>query len=190
MQLKEVAPPDLAPVLSEFSAHLRLGFGFADSGAENALLEQYLETAVAAIETRTAQALLTRDFVLRLTGWDRRGYLALPVGPVASIDRIRFVLSGGDVALDPGQWTLAPGTSRQLLTGPAGDALPPPPSGAMIELDFTAGHAPAWTGIPAELRQAVLMLAAHYHEGRYGDTGNGIPPSVAALLAPHQPARL
>ena len=190
MLLKEVAPAPLAPVLGEFAAHLRLGLGFADDGAEDALLERYLRAAVAAVEARTGQALIAREFVLLAAGWDRRGQLVLPVGPVASIDAIRFVRTDGAVTLDPAEWAVEPGTTRQRLTGPGGGALPAVPSGASVELAFTAGHAAAWDGVPGELRQAVLMLAAHYHESRHGDAGHGMPAAVAALLARHRPARL
>jgi uncharacterized phiE125 gp8 family phage protein len=190
MLLKEAAPLALAPVLGEFAAHLRLGLGFADDGAEDALLERYLGAALVAVEARTGQALIARGFVLRTAGWDRRGQLVLPVGPVTSVDTIRFVRADGAFALDPAQWCLEPGTSRQRLTGPAGGALPAVPCGAEVELTFTAGHAADWNGVPDGLRQAVLLLAAHYHESRHGEAEGGLPPAVAALLAPHRPARL
>lgn len=190
MQLKEMAPPALAPVLAEVKAHLRLDLGFADDGAEDALIARYLGAAVAAVETRTGQALLTRGFLLALAGWDRRGGLVLPIGPVATIDAIRFVRAGSTIALDPAQWALGPGTSRQRLAGPLGGALPVPPAGATVEIEFAAGHGTDWESVPDGLRQAVLMLTAHYHESRQGDGGDAMPPAVTALLAPHRPARL
>lgn len=190
MLLKEVAPPALAPVLGEVSAHLRLAHGFADDGAEDALLGRYLAAAVAAVETATGQALLARAFVLQVAGWNRRGHLVLPVGPVAAVDTMRFVRADGAVALDPAQCAVEPGTARQRLTGPGGGALPPVPSGCTVEIGFTAGHAGEWDGVPGTLRQAVLMLAAHYFESRHGDAGDGLPPAVTALLAPLRPLRL
>lgn len=191
MLLKEMAPAALAPVVAEFAAHLRLGLGFADDGAEDALLESYLRSATAAVEARTGQALVARGFVLQVGGWDTRGHLVLPVGPVAAVDIIRFVRPDGAVTLDPAQWAVEPGSARQRLTGPGGGALPVVPTGAIVELVFTAGHGAGWAAVPDDLRQAVMLLAAHYHESRHGEaTGGGMPPAVAALLAPHRPARL
>ncbi len=190
MLLKEAAPAASMP-MTEFAGHLRLGFGFADDGAEDALLEGYLRSAVAAVEARSGQALIARAFVLQVTGWDARGYLVLPVGPVAAVDVIRFVRSDGAVTLDPAQWALEPGNARQRLTGPGGEALPPVPKGAIAELEFTAGHGVDWEAVPGDLRQAVLLLAAHYHESRHGEAKHrGLPPAVGALLAPHRLARL
>ena len=193
MLLKEAAPPAPNPVpLAEFAAHLRLGYGFTDDGSEDALLDLYLRHAIAVVEARTGQALVMRPYILQVAGWNRRGHLVLPVGPVAAIDRIRFVRAAGIVDLAPTDWTLEPGRTRQRLTGPGGGALRPVPHGALAELEFTAGHAPAWAEVPGDLRQAVLLLAAHYYENRHGELGAeaALPPAVGAILAPHRPARL
>ena len=87
MLLKEAAPgaPTAMP-LTEFAAHLRLGFGFADDGAEDALLELYLRHAAAVVEARTGQALIARPSCCRSPAGTRAGISSLPVGPVAAID--------------------------------------------------------------------------------------------------------
>jgi uncharacterized phiE125 gp8 family phage protein len=193
MLLKEAAPPAPNPIpLPEFAAHLRLGYGFADDGSEDALLDLYLRHATAVVEARSGQALVARPFLLQVAGWNRSGHLVLPLGPVAAIDRVRFVRAGGTVELAPGDWTLEPGRTRQRVTGPGGGPLRPVPHGALAEIDFTAGHATAWAEVPGDLRQAVLMLAGHYHENRHGELGEeaALPPSVGAILAPHRPARI
>jgi uncharacterized phiE125 gp8 family phage protein len=193
MLLKEAAPPAPNPIpLAEFAAHLRLGYGFTDDGSEDALLDLYLRHAVAVVEARTGQALISRPYILQVAGWNPRGHLVLPLGPVAAVDRIRFVRAGGSMELSQGDWALEPGRTRQRLTGPGGRGLRPVPHGALAELEFTAGHAAAWAEVPGDLRHAVLMLAAHYYENRHGELGEeaALPPAVSAILAPHRPARL
>ncbi len=193
MLLKEAAPAAPNPIpLAEFAAHLRLGHGFVDDGSEDALLELYLRHAMAVVEARTSQALVTRPYLLQVAGWNRHGHLVLPLGPVAAIDRIRFVRAGATVELSPAEWALEPGRARQRLTAPDGGALRPVPHGALAELEFIAGHAPVWAEVPGDLRQAVLMLAAHYYENRHGELGEdaALPAAVGAILAPHRTARL
>jgi uncharacterized phiE125 gp8 family phage protein len=193
MLLKEAAPGAPNPIpLTEFAAHLRLGYGFVDDGSEDALLDLYLRHAVAVVEARTGQALVARPYVLQVARWNRHGHLVLPVGPVAAIDRIRFVRAGGSVELSAGEWALEPGRARQRLTGRGGGALRAVPHGALAELEFNAGHAADWAAVPGDLRQAVLMLAAHYHENRHGELGEeaALPSAVGAILAPHRPARI
>ena len=193
MLLKEAAPAAPNPMpLAEFAAHLRLGHGFVDDGSEDALLDLYLRHAMAVVEARTGQALVARPYLLQVAGWNRHGQLVMPVGPIAAIDRIRFVRAGGIVDLAPGDWRLEPGRARQRLTGAGGGPLRPVPHGALAELEFTAGHAQAWSDVPGDLRQAVLMLAAHYYENRHGELGEeaALPPAVGAILAPHRPVRV
>jgi uncharacterized phiE125 gp8 family phage protein len=193
MHLTETAPAAELPVArADLAQHLRLVEGFDNEGAEDALLDLYLETATAAVETRLARALVRRGFSLEVDAWDRTGRLVLPVGPVPAIGG--FVFLGGDApepaALDG--LVLSPGECRQALSGPGGGPLPAIPAGRRVELTFDAGYGPDRTSVPEDLRQAVLLLAAHLHERRYGEAPEGpvLPGRVEALIAPHRPVRL
>jgi uncharacterized phiE125 gp8 family phage protein len=192
MLLTEVAPATLNPVpLRELSLHLRLSHGFADDGAEDALLELYLRNATAAIETRLSRALIRRTYVLQVASWDRNGHLTLPIGPVGHVDTIRFIRPGSTIDLTPEEWMLHPGESRQRLTGSGSCALRALPHGALAELGFSAGYGSSWNAVPDDLRQAVLLLAAHYYEHRSAEEpGSGFPHAVRVILEPHRPVRL
>jgi uncharacterized phiE125 gp8 family phage protein len=111
---------------------------------------------------------------------------------VALIGSLRFILDAGTIELPTTSWSLEPGTSRQLLTGTGGGALPSIPQGASAELVFNAGFGDSPDDMPGELAQAVMLLAAHYFEHRYGEavSGTGIPAGVQALLETRRPARL
>ncbi|MFQ5567138.1 MAG: hypothetical protein ACE5EU_12345 [Paracoccaceae bacterium] len=193
MILTETSPAAVNPVpLDEFAAHLRMAQGFADDAAEDALLELYLRNATSVIEARVCKALIRRQFKLQVTAWNRDGQLVLPVGPVAAIDSVNFVQGATTIALAAGAWSLEIGGSRQRLTGAGGGALPAIPDGHVAELVFDAGFGASWNDVPGELSQAVMLLAAHYFENRYGDSdpGQGIPVAVQALLETQQPVRL
>lgn len=193
MLLTEVAPAPALPVtLEEFKAHLRLGRGFPDDGSEDALLQLYLANATAAVEAVTGKALVRRTFRLKLAGWNRDGRLVLPIGPVVAVDAISFVGPGDPVVLPAGSWSLAPGTQRQMLSGAGGSALPEVPAGYEAELSFAAGFGDTGAQVPGELRQAVLLLATHYHEERAGgpEAVHAMPAAVHSLLAVQRPVRL
>jgi uncharacterized phiE125 gp8 family phage protein len=58
------------------------------------------------------------------------------------------------------------------------------PPGGEIRVRFRAGFSESFGGIPADLQQAVLLLAAHYHEFRH-ETALGagcMPFGVTALI--------
>ena len=73
-----------------------------------------------------------------------------------------------------------------------GAQLPTVPHAGMAEVMLTAGYGPAWTDIPADLRQAVLLLAAHYYEYR-DETALSegcMPFGVASLIERYKVVRL
>jgi uncharacterized phiE125 gp8 family phage protein len=58
------------------------------------------------------------------------------------------------------------------------------PAGGGVEVVFDAGFAADWAGVPADLRQAVFLLAAQYHDYRHegGMSGDAMPFGVMALI--------
>lgn len=193
MMLKEQWPAAYNPVpLRELAAHLRLSNGFSDDGSEDGLLELYLRNATAQIERRTGQVMVNRPYLLQVAHWDRRGCLTLPVGPVQMVDQIQFISPSSTIDLDPEDWMLTPGTTRQMVQGADGGPLWPLPYGAVAEVHFTAGYGPTWNDVPNDLRQAVLLLAAHMYENRFGDVelDGGLPFGVLATVEQNRPVRL
>lgn len=193
MFLTEIAPAAVPAVtLDEFKAHLRLAHGFPDDGSEDGVLSLYLSNATTAIEARSGQALIRRGFRLEVAQWTREGHLLLPIGPVAEIASIELVRGEAVTALPAGAWALQPGSNRQRVTGAAGGALPAIPSGGRAELSFEAGYGADAADVPGDLRQAVMLLGAHFHENRYGEAtpGQGVPVAVQALLESHRVLRL
>jgi uncharacterized phiE125 gp8 family phage protein len=193
MNLTEISPAALNPVpLDEFAAHLRLAQGFADGAAEDGLLELYLRNATSVVEAQIGKALIRRTFKLRVSSWSRAGDLVLPIGPVAEIASASFIRDADTIAVSVDGWCVTAGTGRQRLTGAGGGALPQIPDGYVAELVFDAGFGDSWNDVPGDLRQAVMMLASHYFENRFGEAeaGRGIPLAVQALLETHCPVRL
>lgn len=188
MMLKETAavPADALP-LAELKAELRLGYGFADDNAQDTLLTRLLHEAVATVEQRLSLALIRRGFELAVTAWNRNGHLILPTGPVAAIDT--FELIGGSTrTLDAADWQLSTERTRQTLSGPGGSPLPPLAGDLRARLVFEAGIGSDWSGVPADLSRAVLILAAHAYDARGREAGT--PSGVMALLDLHRPVRL
>ncbi|MFD2175176.1 head-tail connector protein [Rhodobacter lacus] len=185
MMLNEVtAVPDAALPLAEFRDHLRLGTGFSDTGAEDVALSAYLRAALAAIEGRTAKALMARDFMLSLTEWRWGDMQTLPIAPVRAVAALRLIDgAGGEVIAPASGWRLVADMARPRLEA-RGAALPAIPTGGRVEIDFTAGFGPAWADLPVDLAQAVFLLAAQYYEFRHDGAGEGgaLPFGVSALI--------
>lgn len=184
MMLSEVTPvPQAALPVADFKDHLRLGTGFADDGVQDALAENYLRAAMAAVEGRTGKALIARDFLLTLDGWRWTDSQTLPVSPASAVASLT-VLDRDGVAevVAPARYRLVSDLQRPRIVA-AGSVLPGVPQGGRIEIRFTAGFGAGWGDVPADLAQAVFLLAASYHEDRHERGGSGAMPfGVTALI--------
>ncbi|EAQ01249.1 hypothetical protein OB2597_04575 [Pseudooceanicola batsensis HTCC2597] len=178
--------------VEDFKAHLRLGRGFTGDTVQDAVLDSFLRAAMSAIEGRTGKVLMTRDFTWSFPTWRDDLRAVLPVGPVTAL--IEVALLDGDEAVtvvDPARYRLEKDLSFPALCGRSG-GLPWPPADGRIRIRFTAGFGPAWSDLPADLAQAVMLLAAHYYEHREatGLGGGCMPFGVTSLIERYRPLRL
>ena len=99
---------------------------------------------------------------------------AAVTGPVVDVGA--FVADKGAA---PAVLAFAPGT----LTGPGRAA-------AGIEIDVEVGYGAAPANVPETLRQALLLLVAHWYENRgliaIGRSVAVLPLPIAALIAPYR----
>lgn len=191
MLIEETPIPDAALPLEAFKAHLRLGSGFGPGDVQDAVLASFLRAAIAAVEARTGKAVLTRQFCLSVTTWHMSDVHALPVAPVVTIERVEMVTwDGMRTVVNPDNYWLQRDAQRPKLQ--AVSSLPAVPRGGVIDVIFEAGFAADWADLPSDLRQAVLMLAAHYYEYR-NDTGLSegcMPFGVSSLIERYRQMRL
>jgi uncharacterized phiE125 gp8 family phage protein len=184
MLIEETAIADAALPVDQFKAHLRLGTGFTEDSVQDEVLKGFLRAAIAAIEARTGKVLIERDFSWSLNGWREAAGEVLPVAPIMVIRAVTVTNAAGvDSPVDSGRFRLTADSQRPRLR-PVGAALPAIPTGGSVKIAFAAGMAADWGGLPADLGQAVLLLAAHYYEYR-DETALGagcMPFGVTSLI--------
>jgi len=184
MLIEETNIPDAVLPLAAFKAHLRMGTGFSDTSLQDAVLGSFLRAALAAVEGRTGKVLIEREFTLSLSELKQQDTVMLPVAPVTVVDKVVLVARGGsEQVLDVGLYWLERDNHTPRLRSTAA-SLPEPEAGGAFSVRFLAGYGPEWDDIPADLQQAVMMLAAHYYEYRH-DTALGggcMPFGVTSLI--------
>ncbi|MGL6210751.1 MAG: head-tail connector protein, partial [Paracoccaceae bacterium] len=183
MLIEQTTVPGAALPVQGLKDHLRLGTGFTDDGMQDALIEGYLRAAMAAIEGRIGKILIARRFLLTLEGWRDAGGQALPVAPVTSVVSVTLVDAAGAVSVvAPSRYRLVPDTHRPRLAA-TGVLLPTVAVDGRAEVVFDAGFGSVWSAVPADLAQAVLLLAAEFYERRHeAGVVAGLPFSVQALI--------
>ncbi|SHE56426.1 phage conserved hypothetical protein, phiE125 gp8 family [Ruegeria intermedia] len=191
MLIEETAIADTALPVDQFKAHLRLGRGFAETSLQDDVLKGFLRAAMAAIEARTGKVLISRSFTWTLSRWRNDAGEVLPVAPVTRIDAVTLTdAQGAQQVVAPETYRLERDSQRPCLR-PMGACLPSIPAGGEVTIALTAGMAADWGGLPADLGQAVLLLAAHYYEYRDETSlGDGCMPfGVTSLIQRYRMVR-
>ncbi len=192
MLIEETTVADDALPVEAFKAHLRLGSGFGQDTVQEAVLLSFLRAAMSAIEARTGKVLMQRSFSLSLTFWRDAEAQPLPVAPVTEVTRVALVARDGvqtDVA-EATYWLERDSQHPKVRAARA--CLPQVPTAGAVLIAFDAGYSAAWDGLPSDLQQAVLMLAAHFYEYR-DDTGLSagcMPFGVSSMIERYKTLRL
>jgi uncharacterized phiE125 gp8 family phage protein len=182
-----ITGPALEPVsLAEAKAHLRL-----DGSDEDAYLTAAIVSARVHVEALTRRLLIEQSWRIYLDAWPRKRIVTLPPAPLMSVDAVTVYDADGEpVVVDPEDYeadTVAcPG--RLVLLSPVPAAVGRAFNG--IEIDVTSGYGATSVDVPSPLRQAVMMLVAHFyeHRGAVGhDLAGEVPPhGFHALIAPYR----
>jgi len=183
---------DAALPVVQFRSHLRLGSGFGEDDLQDELLKGFLRAAVAAIEARTGKILLARDFSWVVHAWSDPEGARLPVAPVSAVTGVVLVdAAAAEVAVDPSRYWLEQDSQRPVLR-PVGVLLPTIPTAGHARIALSAGMAADWGGLPADLGQAVLLLAAHYYAYREETAlvAGCMPFGVSSLIERYRVVRL
>jgi len=178
--------------VAELKDYLRLGSGFADDNAQDLLLETCLRAAMGAIEARTSKILITRNFDWIFYDYKKAGVaMVLPVSPVSWLNLFyTYSVAGVATVYSTNKFRLQVDSQQMKLVAKVGGVPEVPENGSGL-IKITAGYGD-WADIPANLRQAMLLLAASYYENRDVMVKGAVqmPYAVAALLAPFQRIRL
>lgn len=192
MALVLTSGPAVEPItLAEAKAHLRV-----DGSAEDTLISSLIITSRLHIEAALGLALITQSWSFFLDAWPPGNELALPLRPAQSIAAVKLYAADESVAIVPADTYLLDGTgSPARLVRRANLGWPKPArAGNGIEVAFVAGYGDAAADVPAPIRQAILLLVAHWHEHRepvaIGAANAPVPPMVADLLQPYRSVRL
>ena len=172
----DLADGDAAAAVAELRAYLR-----ADGTEEEALLRRFAAAATASCELFTGQVLLARSLSevrAASAAWTRlRGAPVRAITGVAAADRGGVALPADAFAIDiDGD---GDGWVRLARAGPA-----------RVRVDYQAGLAADWDGLPAPLRSGIVRLAAHMYAMRAQGGDEAPPAAVSALWRPFRRVRL
>jgi len=191
MALVLKAAPEVEPIsVAEAKAHLRV-----DADNEDALIAQLIVAARMFVERTLGLALIAQGWSYFLDAWPCSACVALPIAPLQSVDAVTLHdATGGSTEIGPEAYAV------DVLSQPARIVFKGSPPQLLardlnaFEIAFTAGYGEEAADVPAPVRQALLLLAAHWYERRepvvLGASAQEVPATVAGLLLPYRRVRL
>jgi uncharacterized phiE125 gp8 family phage protein len=217
MATVQTSAPAVEPItLEEAKAHLRL-----DTNDDDMLIQSLILTSRLHIEVALGLALITQTWSCFFDRWPARagalvepaggGFtlrersarfepasetVTLPISPVRSIDAVRIYAGDGTfISLPTAGFTFDLASRHPRVTRNAETMMPEPGRRLNgVEIAVTCGFGPSPADVPAPIRQALLLLVAHWYEhrdpGEIGTPEARIPASVASLLSNYLPVRL
>lgn len=187
MEFQLITPPAALPVsIDEARKHLNV-----EHDQDDTLILSHVAAATAILDGydgRLYRCLMPQTWALHLAGGFPRRVIALPLGPVASIQSIEYVdASGATTTLAGDQYTFLPATGKANSRIVPGFGLSWPtarPQDRSVTITFVAGFA---AGVPEEIKAAILLHVGHLYENRsavnIGNITSELPLAYEDLLA-------
>jgi len=174
-----VTGPTESPVTdSEMEAHAR---------AAGQPSEQYLPFLLAAaehVETITGRKLLSQTWKMFCDDWPMSDRLEIPFGRLTSVTHVKYTnIIGTVTTFDPSNWEISTARDPGVLALSYNKTWPDDTLQVLdpIEIQFVCGWASAGE-VPAPIRNAILLIAAHLYEHREDVTlGNSASVESRAL---------
>jgi uncharacterized phiE125 gp8 family phage protein len=165
--------------LTDAKAHLRV-----DGDDENSLISSLIDAAVSAVEEETGRALAAQTWAYSTT--ISTGCLHLPLSPVTSVSSITYYDTDDvEQSLTVSDFYLLKDNDSAYLEPKDGTVWPTTKSRAdALTVTFVTGY----LSIPPGLRQAVLLLLAHWFENREaaGKKLENLPLAYDYLTSQHK----
>lgn len=172
-----VAPDAEAIPLAAVKKHLRVLLEDTD---EDDYIKDLTDAAISHVESFIGRFILDRRIERSTDRWS--DLAALPMAPIRSM-----IVTVDGVAVDPQVFDLDPDPFHPRAILRPGRSWPAAPAGFSIKVEVEAGFSDA---IPAELRQAALLLIGQWFRNRtpvvQARFVTELPNVVAALLVNHR----
>lgn len=168
------------------------GFLKVDDSAEDGLIATLIGAARMHVEGVTGRALLAQSWRIVLDAWPSDGQVKLPVAPFMALTEITaYDVAGSGHVVPLAQFLREP---DRLLLPPTVAGMPVLRERQGLEIDYVAGFGTEPGEVPADIRQALLLLVAYWFEHRdaviVAGSGAVVPSGFDRMVAGYKRVRL
>lgn len=183
-------PTELAVTLEEAKLHLRV-----DHDEEDALIERLILAATEDAEAFQGRSLTTRTLRLHMDRFPtENGAIYLPYGPVQAVEEVAYIDAGGAKnVIASSHYAVDKVRSPSRIVPVAGHTWPNASLLAIgaVSVTYTAGYGNGPEYVPANVKQAILLMVGHLYENREAVSADRaipteLPMGVKYLLMKHR----
>ncbi|MEP2943587.1 MAG: head-tail connector protein [Hyphomicrobiales bacterium] len=191
MTLSMLAGPQLEPIsVAEAKLFLRI-----DDEAENEVIAALITTARLHVERLTRRIVLNQTWRFYLDDLPQNSLVKLGIGPVREVLQVVSFNREGNPSVVPAEDYIVDVSSVPArIKFRNNTRMLPTRSLNGYEIDFIAGFGPTTLQVPADLRQAILMLVVHWYENRSAVATDvdliSTPKGVNDLIQPYRVVNL
>lgn len=176
-----------APVITaaEVKAHAAV-----DTTDDDTMLGALVDAAIAHVDGYTGilgRCLVNQSWRVDLADWPCGGLIRLPFPDVSAITSIKYYdEDNAEQTIDDANYQRVEDARGHLVRMVDDFAAPAVYDDRLdaVRVTFVAGYGAAADDVPAAIRVALWMLAAHWYSNREGQ--GEVPPHVMSLLAPYR----
>ena len=182
--IRVIIPPTTEPVsLDMVKQQLRV---IHDD--EDFLIESYIEASRQYCEDAQGRAYIEQTILYTLDRWPSPNRIMLPRAPLLSVISVEYRDHEGNIdTLPAANYTVITNEQPGMIVLNDGESWPTEtlfPVSA-IRIVFEAGYGATAADVPATVKQAIMMLAAHYMENREAVAGRGHIPQQLPMSTRH-----
>lgn len=182
--VQTVAPAKLAVSLPDFKQHARY-----DAGDDDAMLTEYLRAAQDYVEQLCGRRLIQQTWTQAFSKLDDK--LRLAFAPVSSVSQITYYdTDNASQTLTASLYRLQHDYAGAYVERDTDSDYPDTYARAdAVTVTFVTGYGTAAQDVPAAIRQAIMLIAAHWSEMREDAVPmdvRSIPTGAKALIATHR----
>jgi len=167
--------PSIEPIsLSEAKSHLRV-----DHDDENSYITVLIQAARETVEKHTNRSLITQTRVMKMDYFPLESQIYLLNGPVQTGVTVQYYNASGVLTSFTDFWEDVDSDIARIVPEDYWPETYDKPNAVVITYD--AGYGDASTNVPAPLRQAMLLLIAHFYENRQNVIVSGSPTGALAI---------
>lgn len=183
--VRTVAPSVEVVTVAELKAQTRVDFS-----SDDAVLQAILNSAISHIDGYSGvigRALVSQTWAVSAD--DFCDVMRLPLGDVIAVTSVQYYDTNGDAQTASaslyGVYTDALGPFIELKANQSWPSVDDRRDA--VTITWTCGYGAAASNVPAAIRHAIMLLAAHWYENREASTEGGfeeLPLGVKSLLLP------